>query len=303
VTPYRLFRDRFSSPRRYFGGGSFLAAYVGRGWFIGACPGRRPMVATTRARLRPRSTLAVVSDWDAATYDRIANPQARWGERLLDRLPLHGDEIVMDAGCGTGRVTERLAERLPYGHVVAVDRSPAMLAIARARLARFGARVTFVEADLARLPQLPAVDAVISSATFHWIPDHDALFTSLARVVRSRGRLAAECGGTGNIANVVDALARLGKPELVGVSFPDPDATRHRLHEAGFPHARVWLRPDPVTFDSDTGLHEFLRAVIPHPQLHRMPVEDREAFIAAVAAELPERRLHYVRLEIDASRG
>ena len=65
-------------------------------------------------------------DWDARTYDRVADPMTRWGETVLERLPLDGDERVLDAGCGSGRVTERLAERLPDGRVVALDGSPVL---------------------------------------------------------------------------------------------------------------------------------------------------------------------------------
>ena len=57
--------------------------------------------------------MATPRDWDAATYDRVADPQTRWGRVVLDRLPLAGDETVLDAGCGSGRVTELLAARLP----------------------------------------------------------------------------------------------------------------------------------------------------------------------------------------------
>ncbi|MFL5957235.1 MAG: class I SAM-dependent methyltransferase, partial [Solirubrobacterales bacterium] len=73
-------------------------------------------------------------EWDATTYDRVSTPQLEWGLRVLDRLPLRGDERVLDAGCGSGRVTARLAERLPRGHVVAVDASAAMVARAREAL-------------------------------------------------------------------------------------------------------------------------------------------------------------------------
>jgi len=100
-------------------------------------------------------------DWDGATYDRIADPQARWGSVVLDRLPLRGDETVLDAGCGTGRVTEQLIGRLPAGRVIAADAAPSMLVEARRRLARFGDRVQFVECDLGRpLPVDGTVDAV-----------------------------------------------------------------------------------------------------------------------------------------------
>src|ERR1043166_4388375 len=128
-------------------------------------------------------------DWDAATYDRVADPQTRWGTAVLDRLPLRGDEAVLDAGCGSGRVTELLLDRLPRGRVVALDGSPSMLDQARRRLGRFGDRVTYVEANLGQPFELPGgeVEAILSTATFHWIADHDALFRNLAAVLRSGG--------------------------------------------------------------------------------------------------------------------
>src|SRR5436190_16047407 len=137
-------------------------------------------------------------DWDAATYDRVANPQTRWGTLVLDRLPLRGDETVLDAGCGSGRVTELLAERLPNGRVIALDASPSMVDEARRRLERFGDRVDFVVADLGRpftLPDGILADAILSTATFHWVPDHAALFRNLAAVLRPGGRLVAQFGG------------------------------------------------------------------------------------------------------------
>ncbi len=79
-------------------------------------------------------------DWDGATYDRVSTPQARWGRAVLERLELEGDETVVDAGCGTGRVTEELLARLPRGRVVALDASPSMLEQAQARLAPAGER-------------------------------------------------------------------------------------------------------------------------------------------------------------------
>src|SRR5918992_2046350 len=141
--------------------------------------------------------------WDAGTYDRVADPMFRWGADVLERLPLQGDERVLDAGCGTGRVTELLAHRLPRGRTIALDASAEMLAEARTRLARFGDRVDLVRAGLARpLPLLRPVDAILSTATFHWVLDQDALFRNLASVLRPGGLLVAQCGGAGNVARV-----------------------------------------------------------------------------------------------------
>ena len=100
------------------------------------------------------------TEWNATSYDRVADPQARWGAEVLERLPLDGAETVLDAGCGTGRVTELLLDRLPLGRVVALDQSGQMLDEARRRLARFGDRVDFVLADLGR----PLVDTITGSS-------------------------------------------------------------------------------------------------------------------------------------------
>src|SRR4051794_5240033 len=131
----------------------------------------------------------------------------RWGATVLDRLPLEGDERVLDAGCGSGRVTELLAARLPHGRVVALDGSPSMVEAAKERLASFGDRIEYVVADLGQpLPVDGLVHAVVSTATFHWVPDHDALFANLARVLAPGGRLVAQCGGVGNIASIQTVL-------------------------------------------------------------------------------------------------
>src|SRR4051794_10766200 len=170
-------------------------------------------------------------DWDGATYDRIADPMTRWGADVLARLPLAGDETVLDAGCGSGRVTERLVQRLPRGHVIALDASPSMVESARSRLAAYRDRVELVVADLARPLPLPAgsVDDVLSTATFHWVSDHDALFANLARVLGPGGRLVAQCGGGDNIVRVRAAIGAAGETWDGPWTFATADATRARL--------------------------------------------------------------------------
>jgi len=73
-------------------------------------------------------------DWDGAAYDRISAPQEALGRAVLSRMRLRGDETVLDAGCGSGRVTEALIERLPQGRAIAVDASPSMVEQAQQRL-------------------------------------------------------------------------------------------------------------------------------------------------------------------------
>ena len=150
----------------------------------------------------------VKAAWQGDEWDRISTPHVDMGAPVLDRLGLEGDERVLDAGCGSGRITELLMERLPAGTAIALDGSTSMLLEAHARLARYDDRVTYVQADLAA-PPLPierTVDAAMATATFHWILDHDALFEGLAGAIRPGGRFSFRCGGEGNAAGIVEAV-------------------------------------------------------------------------------------------------
>jgi trans-aconitate 2-methyltransferase len=243
-------------------------------------------------------------DWDAATYDKVADPMTRWGAAVLDRLPLRGDERVLDAGCGSGRVTELLVERLPRGSVVALDGSPAMIEQARSRLARFGNQVEYVVADLGRpLPVAEPVDAILSTATFHWVPDHDAMFRSLAAVLRPGGRLVAQCGGAGNVASVQRVLAGIGDGWLGDAHFETPEATAERLQAAGFVEVECWLTEEPTSFEPGAPFETFLRTVVLGSHLARLPEAERDVFVHQVASAMPEPRIDYVRLNILARRA
>ncbi len=276
----------------------------------GAAAGRRRGVVGRPARRRRglrrrrREGCGVTRDWDAATYDRVADPMARWGATVLDRLPIEGDERVLDAGCGSGRVTELLAARLPRGRVIALDASPAMIAAARTRLARFADRVEYVVADLGQpLPLGEPVDAILSTATFHWVPDHDALFANLAAVLRPGGRLVAQCGGVGNIASIRRVLATIGDGWLGASHFETPLATTRRLDAAGFVDIECWLTDEPTPFEPGEPLETYLRTVILGAHLERLPAGERDAFVHAVATALPEPLIDYVRLNIVARRA
>ena len=226
---------------------------------------------------------------------------ARWGASVVDRLPLEGNERVLDAGCGTGRVTAVLAERLPNGRVIALDGSRSMIEQARDRLATFGDRIEYVVADLGSpLPIHRPIDAILSTATFHWVPDHDALFRNLAAVLRPRGRLVAQCGGVGNIASIQAVLATIGDGWLGDVHFETPEATARRLEAAGFVDVDCWLSDEPTTFEPGEPFETYLRTVVLGSHVARLPESERAAFVKEVARRLAEPRIDYVRLNIRA---
>src|SRR5262245_46076309 len=133
-------------------------------------------------------------EWNADSYHKVSTPQFDWGTAVLERLPLEGHELVFDIGCGTGRLTDKLLERLPRGMVVAVDLSFNMLETARSLLRpAFGGRIQLVMADASLLPGLSAADAIFSTATFHWVRDHPRLFRSLYSLLKPGGRIVAQC--------------------------------------------------------------------------------------------------------------
>lgn len=241
-------------------------------------------------------------DWNAPAYEQISAPLEAMGRDVLSRLELCGDETVLDAGCGTGRVTAALLERLPRGRVIAVDGSPSMVEEARRRLP--AGRVEFAVADLAQLELDEPVDHVLSTATFHWIPDHDALFARLYAALKAGGTLVAQCGGEDNIAGVLEAIDRVGGPlaEWEGPwNFQSPEATEERLRRIGFSEVRAWRTEWPVDVGDDP--RTYFATIMLGSHLERLPESERDAYVDAVLAELPHPiRVDYVRLNIDARR-
>jgi len=250
---------------------------------------------------------AETRDWDAAAYDRISDVQQRWAHGVIDRLELEGGETVLDAGCGSGRVTAMLLERLPRGAVIGVDAAPSMIREAEEALG--GPRARFVVSDLAELKLEQEVDAVFSNAVFHWVPDHPRLFARLHAALRPGGTLVAQCGGRGNVA----AFLRASDPVLdrepfrehfEGWSrpwnFPGPEETEAALAAAGFADVRCWLdeRPEAPEFPD-----EFLRVVCLGAHLEQLPEELHADLQAAIREQLGDPMvIDYVRLNIDARR-
>jgi len=238
--------------------------------------------------------------WDAPTYDRTSEPQQAWALDVLARLVgIADDASVLDVGCGSGRVAERLLALVPRGRLLAFDQSAEMVALARERL---GDRARVWCQDVLDLELDEEVDAIISTATLHWVPDHDRLWSRLAGALRPGGVLEVQCGGEGNIRRVrevIDAVARDQFPELVGWSpwvFAGPEETERRLQRAGFTEIRCWLQERP-TYPDDVAA--FVPTSILAAHLDRLPEEHRERFSAMVVAgvKLP---LDYVRLNVSA---
>jgi trans-aconitate 2-methyltransferase len=229
------------------------------------------------------------AEWDATAYFRLSNPHVVWGQPVLDRLPLKGDETVLDAGCGAGRVTADLLERLPNGRVIALDISANMLTEARQQLQpRFGDRVTFVQSDLQEFSLAQPVDAIFSTAALHWVLDHPRLFECLFNALKPGGRLVAQCGGGPNIANVLERAAVL---------------MRTNPFEPGFVDIETSLEPKPTQMPNADEYRSYIATVVFGSHLDRLPDEElRQSFVQTLtdqaASDDPPFMLDYWRLNL-----
>jgi trans-aconitate 2-methyltransferase len=249
--------------------------------------------------------MSEVRKWDGASYDRISGPMEAMGLGVLERLDLQGNETVLDAGCGSGRITQALIELVPEGHVIAVDASGSMVEAARQRL---GDGADIRQADLLELELTEPVDAILSTATFHWISDHDRLFGAIHTALLPGGRLVAQCGGEGNIdilrGHANEIIARAPYAEHFADwsppwNYASTTQTTERLRNAGFNEISCWLAPAPAEPEHP---REFLSTIVLGPHVQQLPEQLRESFMDDVLASLGEPVIvDYIRLNIDAT--
>ncbi|HWZ83602.1 MAG TPA: methyltransferase domain-containing protein [Terriglobales bacterium] len=254
-------------------------------------------------------------EWNAADYHRLSAPQFYWGQRVLSELHLRGDECVLDAGCGTGRLTQLLLENLPQGRVVGLDVSRNMAMHAQSDLRpAFGERAQFVVADLVSLPFRDAFDGIFSTASFHWVLDHDVLFRNLFAALRPGGWLHAQCGGGSNVLRLRQRARTLSQTLAFAswlADFPEPwyfsdaESAGNRLRATGFEQVRAELETAHVTVSSSEEFQDYLRTFVLHRHLERLPSETQrtqyvQELAAASANDDPPWTLDYCRLNLRA---
>jgi trans-aconitate 2-methyltransferase len=143
---------------------------------------------------------------------------------------------------------------------------------------------------------------VLSTATFHWVLDHDRLFANLAAVMRAGAVIEAQCGAAGNIAGLIEAVRTTGTDRVGAWCYATPDDTRARLQQAGFEDVEVWTHPEPTRLAEGEELETYLETVCLRTHVAGMSPDERRTFLRAVASAMPEPVVDYVRLNISARR-
>ncbi|HWX55426.1 MAG TPA: methyltransferase domain-containing protein [Verrucomicrobiae bacterium] len=241
--------------------------------------------------------MTITREWDSAAYHKLSDPQYGWGVKVLRKLqalPLRGDEHILDAGCGTGRVTADLLQAFPKCRVTAMDASANMVEEAGKRLSPLGPRVQVAQLDLLDLSDANTFDVVFSTAVFHWIKDHDKLFQNLFRALRPGGILLAQCGGGRNVERLRERTKRvMAMPQYARYfenwerlwEYPDAELTTKRLQSAGFANVSAGLEEAPTQLPDEATFRSFVATVILHPHLKRLPPELHDDFLGELARQ------------------
>jgi trans-aconitate 2-methyltransferase len=168
-----------------------------------------------------------LTDWDGASYRRVNTLQQWLARRALDDVDLRGVESLLDVGCGDGRVTQSLAERIPGGRCVGIDPSPGMVAVAPA-----GDGLTFQVGAAETMTFTDEFDLVVSFNALHWVPDQAAALTRVAAALHPGGRamLVFVCAGP--------------RPSVEDVAMTVAHSPRWQEAFAGF--VAPFVHPHPV---------------------------------------------------------
>jgi trans-aconitate 2-methyltransferase len=260
--------------------------------------------------------------WDAENYHRVSTVQESWAIELLEKRKMGEYEVVMDAGCGTGRVTETIANAVKRGRVYAVDRDDNMIAKAKENLSGFS-NITFIKSDISEVSLPEKMDLIFSNAVIHWVLDHKKLFSNFWKLLKPNGELLIQCGGKGNLGMVHTILEKLRKSNTFKHYFVDwknpwnfasPEDIKKTLNDTGFKDTQAQLKKKTAEFEDYHEFILFMKTVVMKPHLSYLPTDNnneiRNSFIGEFMNELKKNqitgrtetdidlRLQYVRLDI-----
>jgi trans-aconitate methyltransferase len=230
--------------------------------------------------------------WNPKDYAKHSRGQESWARELLTLVDLQSDDVVLDIGCGDGRITIEIAKSVPRGRVVGVDLSQDMVAHAAAQ--HCGSAIDnlrFARADAAALAFEPEFTVVFSSAALHWVQDQRAAVRGIAHALRPGGRFIAQFGGYGNVSDVIAAFEHVargvrwrnvGTPGELPYRFHKPESYESWLDEVGLEALECRLIPKDMVHEDVTAFIGWLRTAW-HPYTSGVPLELRDTFLAETA--------------------
>lgn len=253
--------------------------------------------------------------WDAGDYAKNSAAQESWAHEMLAKLDLEGSEHLLDIGCGDGKITYAIAQKLHKGRVVGIDRSPGMIRLAKELYDL--PHLSFSIMDAAELSVLGKFDVAFSNAALHWVNDHQAVLAALKNQLRRHGKLLFQMGGYGNAQEVLEVVEQLTASEKWKNSFADfqfpyrfckVEDYEKWLPQAGYEPRRIELLVKDMVHDNGEEMKGWLRTTW-FPFTDCLAGQEKEEFLNLVVQKYCEShpvdsagRIHVrmVRLEVEA---
>lgn len=259
--------------------------------------------------------------WNARDYSKHSGQQQKWARELIAKLDLQGREAILDIGCGDGKVTAEIADRVPEGTVTGIDSSEQMISVARGGFPQqTHPNLSFSRMDARAIDFKSRFDIVFSNAALHWVIDHRPVLEGIHRCLKPGGKLLLQMGGKGNAADILEVIEKLKQQTewrcyFNEFKFPygffSVDEYRPLLEKYGFLTDRIELIPREMVHDGQSGLEGWIRTTW-LPYTERIPENLRSTFISAVSSQYlrrtrldRNRKVHVsmVRLEVEARKS
>ena len=231
-------------------------------------------------------------EFQGDVYRRASTHQKEWGARIIGELDLHGDERILDLGCGDGTLTAQLADAAPEGSVLGVDAPVGMIETART-LER--PNLAFRLMDVVEMDFEDEFDVVFSNATLHWVRDHGKALDAVYKALRSDGVLRIQFAASGNCAHFFAVtreviaqreFARYFEDFAWPWYMPDLDEYRVLLGQWPFRESRVWGENADRHFPDPDAMTAWIDQPSIVPFLANVPEAKRQCFRDTVVARM-----------------
>ena len=251
----------------------------------------------------------------------VSHAQESWGHEIIEDRKWKGNEIVLDAGCGSGRLTKILSIKVPQGKVIAVDSDLSMIRLAKENLVKFS-NIEFIQMDISEIELEEKVDVVFSNAVLHWILNHKKVFERFWQILKPDGQLLIQCGGHRNLTKTLSIINKVRKSKEFYNYFCNnkgediwnepwyfgkKEDTEKILQEIGFRNIQVFLENKEAKFHNKEEYFLFIKTIVLIPYLKYLPNDRlKDKFAKSVIQEIETNarelqwKLDFVRLNINA---
>lgn len=231
-----------------------------------------------------------MTEWNASGYQTVSSLQETIAAEQLSRLTLQGTERILDIGCGNGKITAAIAERVLQGSVLGVDASQNMITFAQNHYTATHPNLQFAVADVRSLPYDQEFDYVVSFNVLHWVPEQAAALRSIHNALKPTGEALLRFVPEGDrkcIEDVIEDVCHLPswlpyfKEHTQPYYHPNPEAFRTLAEQNGLRVLRLQVEDKSWDFHTREAFFDYCKVTLAE-WLRFLPESEWAAFITEV---------------------